>query len=82
MPCKRSRLRATVAAAVCLEVTRDHAIAAAKRPCSYRTGKARVPPPLKGENVLNRTSDRSIIARLRYLQTLDTGAIPTTISGG
>jgi hypothetical protein len=80
MCCKRSRLRATVSIVVCPEVARD--IAAAKHRCSYWAGEARLPARLAGENVLNPSSDKSILARLRYLRTLDTGAITATMSGG
>jgi hypothetical protein len=82
MRCKRSRLRATVSIVVCPEVARDDATAAAKRYCSSRAGEARLPARLAGENVVNPLPDKSIIARLRYLQTLDTGAVTTTMSGG
>ena len=40
MLCERSRPGATVAAVVRLEMALDHAIAAAKHYCSYRTGEA------------------------------------------
>jgi len=70
----RSRLRATGTAVVWLEVRRDKAIAATHRHGSHRTGEVHKAARLPGENVLDLKTDKSIIAPLWYLRTLDTGA--------
>ena len=76
-----SRLRATVMEVVRLEVARERATAAATRHRSDRSGEAHLVPPLPSENVLDLTSDKSIIATLWCLRTLDTKAVPATITG-
>jgi len=77
-----SRLRATGTVAVWLDVRRGNAIAAAHRHGSHRTGEIGMALRLPGENVLDLNSDGSIIAPLWYLRTLNTGAVPTTITRG